>query len=158
MKKKIMCFSILVTFLFMATTFSGAIHSTSLQSTPDTVIPNISPVNPPFLNDDTSSVIMGIGIFRLAINPALSTISGLGLPDKDGKFPVRIISNIQWTASGLGSMIVFLNPLTLKFETYSGSTSGHMMIFMGSVEVKERIVGATDYVFKGVAYALEITK
>ncbi len=153
-----MVFSILVTLLFMATTFSGAINITHLQSTPNTVIPDTSPVSLPLLNDDPSSAIMAIGIFRLAINPSLSEISGLGLPDKEGKFSVRIISNLQWAASGLGSMILFFNPLTLKFETYSGSTSGHMMLFMGSVEIKERLVGATDYVFKGIAYSLEITK
>ncbi len=158
MKKKIMGFSILVLLLFIAPTFSGAMCITSLQPTPNTIITESSPVSLPFIDDDSSSFIMAIGIFRLAINPALSEISGLGLPEKEGKFPVRIISNLQWVASGLGTMIVFFNPLTLKFETYSGSTSGHIMLFMGSVEIKERLVGATDYIFKGIAYSLEITQ
>ena len=158
MKKKIMGFSILVTLLFMATTFSGAIHITHLQPTSNTVISDPSLVSSQLLNDDPSSSIMAIGIFRLAINPSLSEINGLGLPDKEGKFSIRIISNLQWTVSGLGSMIVFFNPLTLKFETYSGSTSGHMMLFMGSVEIQEKLIGATDYIFKGIAYSLEITK
>lgn len=158
MKKRIMGFSILVSLLFIGTTFSGAIHITHLKSTPNTRISDTPLVSLPFLNDDTSSFIMAIGIFRLAINPSVSEISGLGLPDKEGTFPVRIISNLQWTASALGSVIVFFNPLTLKFGTYSGSTSGHIMLFIGSIEINERLVGATDYVFKGIAYSLEITK
>jgi hypothetical protein len=158
MKKKIMGFSILVTLLFIATTFSGAANISQFHSTSNTLIPNKSPESLQLPNDDPSSAIMAIGIFRLGINPSISEISGLGLPEKEGKFPVRIISNLQWTTSSLGSMILFFNPLTLKFETYSGSTSGHMMLFIGSVEIKERLIGATDYVFKGIAYSLEIIK
>ena len=158
MNKKIMGFSILVTLLFIATAFSGAIHITHLQSTPNTIIPDNSPVGLPFRDNDSSSAIIAIGIFRLAINPSISEISGLGLPDTEGTFPLRIISNLQWTVSGFGSMCIFFNPLTLKFETYSGSTSGQIMFFIGSVEINERLIGATDYVFKGIAYSLEITK
>lgn len=158
MKKKIMGFSILVTLLFMATASSGAIHITYLQSMPNPTIPHSSPVSLPFLDNDSSSAIIALGIFRLAINPSLSEISGAGLPDTEGTYPLRIISNLQWSVSGLGSMVIFFNPLTLKFETFSGSTSGHIMFFIGSVDINERLIGATDYVFKGVAYSLEITK
>jgi hypothetical protein len=115
-------------------------------------------VSLPFLDNDSSSAIIAIGIFRLAINPSISEISGMGLPETEGTYPLRFISNLQWAVSGLGSMSIFFNPLTLKFETYSGSTSGQIMFFIGSVEINERLIGPTDYVFKGIAYSLEITK
>jgi hypothetical protein len=157
MKKKIMSYSIIISIFFMTTTLSGALDISQSQLIPQDHISNNSEKMIPFL-DDPSSAIMAIGIFRLAINPTFSDITGLGLPDNDGKFPARIILNLQWTVSGPGSVILYFNPLTLKFETHTGSTSGHMLYYFGSVEIKEHLIGATDYIFKGIAFSLEITK
>ena len=157
MKKKIMGFSLLISLLFLTTTLSGAINISQTQSAPFDPISNNPQEILTFL-DDSSSAIMAIGVFRLAINPSFSDISGVGLPNQEGKYPARIILNLQWTASGPGSVILYFNPLTLKFSTHTGSTSGHMLYFIGSVEINDHLIGAKDYIFKGIAFSLEITK
>ena len=127
MKTRVMGIGILITILFMATTLSGAINVSPFQSTPLNLASNDSQTMVPILDDDSSSAIIAIGVFRVVINPTFSEIAGLGLPDKEDRYPVRIISNLHWTTSGPRSMIFSYNPLTLRTFSYTGSTSGQSM-------------------------------
>jgi len=108
MKTRVMGIGILITILFMATTLSGAINVSQFHSTPLSLASSESQAMFPSLDDDSSSAIIAIGVFHVVINPNFSEIAGLGLPDKEDRYPVRIISNLHWTSSGPRSMIFFL--------------------------------------------------
>lgn len=158
MKTKVRGIGILITVLFMATPISGAIDVSQFHSTPPDFAINDSQEMFSIL-DDSYSALIAIGLFRLVINPIFSEIAGLGLPDEEGRYPVRIISNLHWTASGLKSMVFSYNPLTLRSYSYTGSTSGESMFYVGSVKIKanEGLVRSTEYRFIGIAFSLKIT-
>ena len=159
MKTRVMSIGI-ITILFMATTLSGAINVSQFQSTPRSLASSDSQEMFPIIDNDSSSAIIAIGFFRVVINPAFSEIAGLGLPDKEGRYPVRIISNLHWTASGPRSMIFSYFPLTLRSFSYTGSTSGQSLFYVGlvKIETNKGLVRSTEYTFIGIAFSLKIMK
>ena len=158
MKIRIMGTGILITILFMGIVLPGATNVSQFHSTPLNLASN-DPQEMCSTPRNSSSAIIALCIFRLAINPTFSKINGLGLPDKEGKYSVRIISNLHWTASGLRSMIFSYNPLSLRAYSHTGSTSGQSMFYVGSVKIKanEGLLRSTEYTFIGIVFSLKIT-
>ena len=156
MNTKIKWLSLAIALLFMTTTLSGALDISarppveSLQDSLDSTEVSLPP------RDDPSTALLGIVYFRLAINPSFSAISGIGLPTQEGKHPLRFISNLQWQNTGAASVILYFNVLTLKFDTTVGSSTGNAMFYMGPVEINDHLIGATDYIFKGIAWSITI--
>ena len=137
---------------------SGALGPSTLYEEEYQGMLAYDPVHDTLLDDETASFIFGAVFLRLVINPSFSTISGIGLPTTEGKHPARFIANLQWGTTGPTSTILYVNLLNPKFETIPGSTSGKIILYMGSVEVTNRLAGITEYSFKGLAWSVNIQK
>lgn len=90
---------------------------------------------------------------ELDIISLISTISGSGLPTKDGKFYFQIIFNLKWTnAYSQISIVDFVN---MSLESHNGITNGAASIFFGYIQKNTR-VGIQNYRFNGITINLDI--